>query len=342
MKLGAFFVDNLENDENMVNIEETTEEENIDKLLKSSVGGYTKKSVMECMEALKRQYFNAGNNLNENLKTLVDENEILKEKIDKLENDNKVLADKVILGAVETYDSKTGDIASYKAMIKALQQDVKELENKLFKSTIENNSLVESVEEKEKELAQKEHELQLLQEIIAEEKKETESKEEKSADLSATISKLNEELLYYKEIVSTGKVSELNTRIDELTAMVEAQNTIVEKRSQEIQTKDIALETLTAQNDMLNKTVSTLTLNIDSIMEQNEKLSAFNKTITEKLQVAQKGIVDEIAEKTDIYIEKLILARKLDEAHLKLNLYNEKVSSTVEKSVLKYDEIKLK
>lgn len=338
----AFFVDDIEIDENMVNIEETPEEEHIDKLLKSSVGGYTKKSVMEYIEALKRQYCNTGKNLNENLQTIVDENEKLKEKITKLENDNKVLTDKVVLEAVETYDSKTGDIASYKAMIKALQQDVKELENKLFKSTIENNSLVERAEEKEKELLQKEHELQLLQEIIAEEKKETESKEEKSSDLSATIGKLNDELLYYKEIVSTGKVSELNIRIDELTAMVEAQNAIVEKRSQEIQTKDITIETLTTQNDVLNKTITTLTQNIDNIMVQNEKLSALNKVITEKLEEAQKATVDEIASKTDIYIEKLILARKLDEAQLKLNLYNEKTSSNMEKSILKYDEIKPK
>lgn len=336
----VFFVDDLEIDENVVNIEETTEEDNIDKLLKSSVGGYTKKSVMEYIEALKKQYFNSGNSLNENLQTLVDENEKLKENLAKLENDNKLLTDKVVLGAVESYDSKTGDIASYKAMIKALQQDVKELENKLFKSTIENNSLMEGLKEKEKELLQKEHELQLLQEIIAEEKKETESKEEKSSDLSATICKLNEELLYYKEIVSTGKVSELNIRIDELAAMVEAQNAIVEKRSQEIQTKGIALETLTTQNDVLNKTVNTLTQNIDGLMVQNEKLSAFNKTITQKLEEVQKGIVDEIAEKTDIYIEKQILARKLDEAQLKLNLYNEKNSNSMEKNLLKYDEIK--
>lgn len=335
-------MENLETDENMVNIEETFEDENIDKLLKSSVGGFTKKSVIEYIEALKRQYCNAGSNLNENLQALAEENEKLKEKLNKLENDNKVLADKVVLGAVETYDSKTGDIASYKAMIKALQQDVKELENKLFKSTVENNSLVERSDEKEKELLQKEHELQLLQEIIAAEKKETESKEEESSDLSSTVSKLNEELLYYKEIVSTGKVSELNTRIDELTAMVEAQNSIVEKRSQEIQTKDITLETLTAQNEVLNKTVTTLTQNIDSIMVQNEKLSALNKVITQKLEEAQKDTVEEIAEKTDIYIEKLILARKLDEAQLKLNLYNEKASSNIEKSVIKYDEIKSK
>lgn len=335
-------MEDLEINENKVNIEETPEEENIDKMLKSSVGGYTKKSVMEYIEALKRQYSRTGNNLNENLQTLADENEKLKENLAKLENDNKVLSDKVVSGAVETYDSKTGDIASYKAMIKALQQDVKELENKLFKKTIENNSLVESVEEKDKELLQKEHELQLLQEIIAEEKKETESNEEKSSDLSAAISKLNDELLYYKEIVSTGKVSELNIRIDELTAMVEAQNAIVEKRSQEIQTKDISIETLTAQNDVLNKTITTLTQNIDSIMVQNEKFSALNKTITQKLEEAQKATVDEIAEKTDIYIEKLILARKLDEAQLKLNLYNEKASSNIEKSILKYDEIKAK
>ncbi|MPN23169.1 hypothetical protein SDC9_170557 [bioreactor metagenome] len=122
--------------------------------------------------------------------------------------------------------------------------------------------------------------------------------------------------------------------------MVEAQNAIVEKRSQEIQTKGIALETLTTQNDVLNKTVNTLTQNIDGLMVQNEKLSAFNKTITQKLEEVQKGIVDEIAEKTDIYIEKQILARKLDEAQLKLNLYNEKNSNSMEKNLLKYDEIK--
>ncbi|MDD3570651.1 MAG: hypothetical protein PHY44_06070, partial [Lachnospiraceae bacterium] len=130
--------------------------------------------------------------------------------------------------------------------------------------------------------------------------------------------------------------------IDELTAMVEAQNAIVEKRSQEIQTKDISLETLTSQNDVLNKTITTLPQNIDRIMIQNEKLSALNKTITQKLEEAQKATVDEIAEKTDIYIEKLILARRLDEAQLKLNLYNEKASSSIEKSILKYDEIKAK
>lgn len=325
-------MEELEINNNIYDSNEMAEEDNMDKLLKGSVGGYTKKSVMEYVGILKRQYYNTEDSLNFKVQTLLDENQKLKEK---LESNNKVLGDKVALGVVETQERNAGDIATYKAMIKALQQDVKELENKLFKSTTENSRLVEMWEEREKEISQKEHELQQMT--------ETEAKKEKSADLSTAVTQLKDEILYYKEMVSNGKISELNTRIDELTAMVEAQNAIVEKRCQEIQTKDITIETVTAQNDLLNKTITTLTQNIDSIMVQNEKLSAVNKIITQKLAEAQKTIVDEIAEKSDIYIEKLILSRRLDEAQLKLNLHNEKSAGIKEDAgFLKFDEIKFK
>gem|GEM_PF-2413225 len=327
-------MENLESNNNLEDTKEVSEAaelDDVDKKLKASVGGYTKKSVIQYLETIKKQHHSTENSLKLSVQTLFDEKEKLTEyceklkgKIDKHKNDNKVLADKVASQMVENMDSKIEDFSSYKSIIKALQHDVKELENKLFKSTMENKSLEDKLVEKEKEISQKDQSSQLLSEIIAETKKETEAEKEKSSELSVIVSQLKDEIVYFKEIVSAGKISELNIKIDELSAMVDVQNAIVEKRSQEIETKNITIETVTLQNDVLNKTITNLTENIDSLIVQNEKLSAVNKIITQKLEEVQKDIVDEISEKSDIYIEKLILARRLDEALLKLNVLDEK------------------
>lgn len=254
------------------------------------------------------------------------------EQADKIEKLNLLQNDKSLgeefapetVGAVEGI----GKIASYKAMIKALQQDVKELDNKLFKTTVEKQELMEQLEEME---PISKNEVTFLSEENT--GKEIENKD---TDLLSIVRQLNEEVIYYKELASVGKISELTAKIDELTARIEAQNDIIEKRNDEIQTKNATIETAVAQNEMLKKNIVNLTQNMDGIMVQNEKLSTLNNMITKKLEETQKAIVNEITEKSDIYIEKLILSRRLEAAQCKLNLYNEKnLHSKSESEILK-------
>ncbi len=303
------------------------EESDIKQYLKSALGGYTKSSVLDYLNLLRKQQQSTADTFVRNQQLLFDEkeslrkaNEILKAQLVRTENNYCELSDSIKIHEIENDDLTPSDISALKSKISVLEDELiksgndknlleKQLEHQ--KSTIDDFSQKLELSEQEK--------LSLKELIKAEVQKEKELSSVISR-LSGTIAERDEEVSFLNSLLSEGRVAELVSKVNELTEQLSTQSEMLVTYNNESCLKQQTIEVLTGENEILKQRIAELSRNSEELSSQSMKNLAACKALTEQLESEYKRSIALIKERSTLTMARLEAVRKLDEADSKLTL----------------------
>lgn len=299
-------------------LREKTEDADLNKYLKKSFGGYSKKSVMKYLNILRKQLQSSQETFSKNLE------ELYKEK-DRLKNDNESLLIRYnkLYAEYENLsqplnDVKTEEINASSEDYKLLKSNAIKLEEEIKKSDREKYALQRKIEQQANEINELNSQLELSKqetkmqkEFLKSEKAESRKQRETVADLSCLLEAEKEEVEYLKKKLTEENFAQLNSTISQLTEELKQQTEIIEKLNSENSLKDNYLKTIKVEMEMLKENISNLTKTTDDLSLQNNKLILANENLSYKLEEEYKKSIAMIKEKSGITIEKLICESKL-------------------------------
>jgi len=304
-------------------LREKTEELDLDHTLKSCVGGYTKKSVLEYLAQLKRQQQNTTNSFNRDLQATLDEkeklqgeNETLKKRVLKAETDYRSLSESVAGYRVENSELTMQDVMQLRSSLSLLEKDMDEAVARIRQDEQEQEHRRQELEERDRRLEKAAQELKLYQEMTVSARNESEGLRRTVSGQAAEITQLQGEVRYLKGIVSEGSVAELNNRITELMGDLERQQAELEARNKELESRGARLNLLEQKGEADRRIISQLQASLDGSTEQNEKLAAAEQELAGQLEEQLRRNVALLREAADLRVEKAILLRKLDAERL--------------------------
>lgn len=317
------------NNKNIVEmLRERTEESDLERYLKSTIGGYTKKSVLEYISTLRKQQQSTIQTFNQNIQALIEEKEnfraqyeILQLKLAKLEAEHKSLSESMIAFSIDDGEFSIQDISALQSTITALEMEIRKRDEANRNLEREIKRIEDDRNQTEKALEISRQETRIQQELLLTQKESSQKDRNLVVQLSGTVEELHGQIRYLKATMSDGKIAELGVRINEMLASISAQEDIINQKNEQLFEKEKDIHLLAEECDTLKKTLAALTDTMDTVTVQNEKLTASKMQAMEKLDELYKGTLSLISDKSDLLVEKLILSRKLDSANLKLSMY---------------------
>ena len=302
-----------------------TEEEDLDKILKSNMGGYTKKSVADYVNGIKKEQQKATVTFNKNMQSVLDEKEKLAAKIDSLnekltkkEAEYCSLSDVVNSFGGEAADNLSQSVTELIAKNSVLEQDKTDLSAKLMSEEVEQKRLKAALDDKTSQLETANKSIQVHKAGQAETQKEVDAARKEIATLTNTMDKLRKENDFLNEMVSEGRIAKLNEEIENLKRDVQKVSVILSKKERENESLNNFVSSMTEESATVSRANDKLRQVNDDTMLQNEKLLEANKLLVEQLKGAYSELVEAYAQKSDIAVEKAMLMRKLDSANVKL------------------------
>ena len=312
-----------------INIIETlrlkTEEIDMDKYLKTTFGGYTKQSVLDYLNVLRKQQQTTADTFYRNIQTAYNEkdalmkaNEALQCKIDKLESEYKNLSDSMLTVKLEDAEITMQDIISLKNTISAQEEELHK--SKADKSALENkiDNLNNVIDDLQKKIEQTEQEVLAAKEMLITEKHESKDQRNKITELSIAMESKLDEIKYLKAQQSEGKIHELNSKISDLTNQLTSQAEIMAKLNEQIELKEANIAIVTDDNEMHKERINNLVKTVQNLEESSEKLLLKNEQLIKQLEECHKKTIELISERSDETVERLITQRNLDEANSKI------------------------
>lgn len=304
-----------------------TEEADMNSYLKSTFGGYTKKSVLDYLAILRKQQQTMAENFNSNFQTHLEEKECIKRsyaalqiKLNKIESEYKNLSEAMLASQSDNPKHSVQDIPELKKAIAALEEELKrsKMEYKLSEGKLQqlentNQNLVIKLEQVNKEAdAQKE--------MLAIEKSESKKQRDLISKLSGLLEGERDEVKYWKSLQYDGQVAELTEQINKLADQLAVQTEVIARQNSDNLMKEETIETLSALVDTLKNKISSMSESLACTNLQNDKLVHANKALRERLEEENKKSITLIQEKSDANIEKFAALKRLSEANGKLSM----------------------
>lgn len=311
-----------------------TEEVDYDQILKKTLGGYTKQSVLEYLGILRKQQQTTAATFSRNMQVLYDEKEALKKNNEKLlarlnsmESKYESLSDSIQLFEFENKEFSIEDVLALRNQVAVLEGEIKKnqyemgnLQNKLDQTEIANQDLLKQLEIVNQEIEN--HKQLILAEKI-ETKKQRDTVLDTCRQLEAEIDKNR----YLSELLNNGELTQAKAKVNDLVEQLALLNNVNVKFISEIQTKDINIGTQNKQIDSLTQRVNSLSATLEEISEQNDKLFAANQALTDQLLEEYKKSIVLVKERSNIIMEKLTINNKLNDANTKISIMEQLIDS---------------
>lgn len=312
------------------------EEADFDSMLKTTLGGYNKKSVVEYITNLKKEQQKAVNTFNKTYQSLIDEKEKLTDQISAL-NEKLRKSDAEYRSLTEAIDASHDDedeknlthkLMTLSAQINVLKQEKNDVEASVKDKDIEVRKLSAVIKEKDKEIEVAGKNLQVTNESLAAAKIEAAEARAQISELANSLDGIRKENKFLENIVSEGAIAKLNEKIENLLSDITKQSELIVNKDREIKSLNEAVATLTSESAALMSANAQLRQVNEEIIIQNEKLSAANNEILNQLKSAYSEKAELFSQMSDLAVEKALLSRKLDAANARLEIlgYEEKVS----------------
>lgn len=316
----------IDSEKNIVEaLRSKTEELDIKQYLKSTMGGYTKNSVLEYVNMLRRQQQSMAETFSYNQQTLFDEkenlkkaNEVLKNHVAQVEAEYQELSKSLRINELENEDFSVSDVIALKSKISALEEDLNkgEIEKSHLEMQLEQQKSIS--EDTSFKLKQSEQEKLSIKEILKGEMSKSKELNLVISRLSGKIQEKDDEVVFLNSLVSEGQLAKLTEKVTELTEQLSSQAEVLVAYNHEGGLKSRMLEALNQENDALKKRNGDLSKNIDELKYQNCKYLAANSALTEQLENEYKKTIALIKEKSSVIMDKLTATGKLDEANSKI------------------------
>jgi len=323
-----------DDNKNIVEILRDKDEVNIDGVLKTTFGGYTKQSVQEYLSLIHKQQQASKETFSKNLQSILGEketirknNETLQARFDKLsaeyDNMSNSLKDIVL------------DDSEYSAQgVLELKNKIVSLEEQNKVTNRENYSLERKIEQLNNEISDLKNKLNLSikeyeaqKEMLKSERLELTKQRDLVADISNKLKEEKNEVKYLKGTISDGKFEELNSKIGQLLTQLSAQTEVNKKLNSENSLKDSTIDSLNDEVSLFKEKTNNLLKALQDTNVQNDKLLIANEALNYQLQEEFKKSIALINEKANITIDRLI-------AQKKLSVVEEKIA-TLEMQLLK-------
>jgi hypothetical protein len=300
-------------EENLVDtLRQRTENEEIKQYLKSTLGGYTKKSVMEYLALLQKQQQTISATFNRNMQLLLDEKEGLKKENEKVLSEI-AYKEYTFKCQAETLENRhLEQIETLQAENSAMQQKSQDLENNI-------SQMMRDLSESEEDLVKLKRETQHQAELLASEKQESDRQRELVSQYAGYTEELQKEIDYLKDFASEDKVAKLNEEIGVMIANCSLMETMVSQLKEQLAIKDSEIDVFTEENETLRLSIDNISRTLENLAVQNEKLVYANKELAKALEDENKKAIRLLHEKSDETVEKLVLRRKLEGLNNKLS-----------------------
>lgn len=296
-----------------------TEREDMKQFLKSKWGGYTKESVLEYLNALRRQQQVMSETFSRNQQVLYDEKERLKSSNDALKNrlrqveiEYKNLSEAMRGNQLDQDPDSLPDIVALKNRIAAMESDLERNlmeKGKLEKQIERQNAAIKELSQKAVLAAQ---EKQSIKEMLGAQMLESKNYRDQTLQLSGELEEKDREIKFLNSMMSDGELAKLSEKNDQLTAQLQEQTEAMAKCNRQSEVKSQSIETLKQENQTLRDNITRLSTNLDEMNEQNDKLFLAGQALSDQLELEYKRSLALIREKSFLVMEKLAAARKLE------------------------------
>ena len=292
--------------ENVVDIlREKTGEGDLDSILKSSIGGYTKRSVMEYLAFVKKQQQNLREAYTAEIERIQGEKDELLSEVNALQEREAHAEEAFRVRAEEEKAQLREEYAALeKDMDEALTR-IKEDELKLNRSADELAAEQLKTAQVRQEVDTREAQLNTANRTISELEARISAKNQELADQQETARVLRESLA---EDIS----GQLRDQIQTLMQSVEQLQKEIGLRDQELENRTKRIELLTGQERSNHAALEELQSRLTRQMEQNEWAESENEGLAEQLRTQMEQSVSLSRENARLKAANAILQRRLD------------------------------
>ncbi len=331
-----------------------TEESDLKQVLRSSIGGYTKQSVMDYLAIMRKNQQSMAETFYENQQLLYVEKEKLRKDNEKLKNKLAELDSKYLDLTVQVSPSNVSpsDGKELEGDALLLKQQVVSLELEIQEGVALLESLSSENEELKAKLALANQESETRKTLILSNDTESQKQKNRTDDLTAKLDevsltlqnervkweaertafeteklKYEEKLLLSKQNTANADLQQRSTqdidlmmRVNELTEQLSLQTELVASENTERTIREETIRSLTAQIEALKTDSATFKTTIENLTLQNEKLLLSNSTMCTRMEEECRRTTALINEKSDVFIEKLMAMKKLSEAETRISM----------------------
>lgn len=308
-------------------IREKTEETDLDCILKTCIGGYTKKSVLQYLTMLKQQQQNMKETYEAEIRRLVSEKEALAAEIElqsqRAESAEKDRADAICpeetavvpteISAPEADAEETDQLRREKAV---LEQDMDEAIERI-KEDEQKLSRMEAELRSEKQRAEKALEdAQSYRIMLDTAQRQKEEQEKLLSEQTLQLARTKEECSLLARQVSEGELAELQGQMEDLMSTVSLLHNEVALRDSELDNRAARIKSLTLQEQKNHALLDRVHTLLDQSREQNEWLESENDGLGERLHQQMDESIGLHREIARLKAANGILQRRLGSAQL--------------------------
>lgn len=315
----------MENDNDIVGILRDKDEVDLDGVLKTTFGGYTKQSVQEYLSLIHKQQQATKETFSKNLQTLFDEkeelrknNETLQARLNKLTSEYDNLAGSLKNIVLDDSEYSAQNVLELKNKIVSLEEQIKVTNRENYSLERKTEQLNNEIEELKTKLAISNKEYEAQKEMLKSERLELKKQRDIVADISNKLEEEKNEVKYLKGTISDGKFAELNSKIGQLSTQLSAQTEVNSKLNEEIILKNKTIDLLNDEVSMLKEKTDNLMKTLQEYKIQNDKLLIANEALDYQLQEEYKKTIALVNEKSGITIDRLIAQKNLSVAEAKI------------------------
>lgn len=316
----------MENDKNIVGILRDKDGVDLDGVLKTTFGGYTKQSVQEYLSVIHKQQQASKETFSKNLQDILEEKETIRKnsetlqaRYDKLSAEYDNMANSLKSIVLDDSEYSAQNVLELKNKIISLEEQIKvtNRENYSLERRTEklNNEIIDLTNQLN--ISKKEYEAQ--KEMLKSDKLELTKQRDMVADISNKLNEEKNEVKYLKGTMSDGKFAELNSKIGELSTQLSAQTEVNNKLNQENGLKEKTIDSLNDEVSLLKNKTNNLLKTLQDTNTQNDKLLIANEALKFQLQEEYKKSIALINEKASITIDRLIAQKNLSMAEAKIS-----------------------
>lgn len=302
-------------------------EENLDDVLKSSMGGYTKKSVQDYVTQLRRQQQTAGRRFNEDMKNVLAEKEALKEELTRVkarlsskEAQYLALSDSLQEYRQAEEENSVENMVDLKRQLAKQEDTISTLDTEKQLLVQKQSQAEQYIEELKKELEQQAQEHGLTKELLHEEKRKNKQTIQQVQEVSTQLTVAQDEIAFLREKVSEGEVGRLKDAVDKLQKELKVQQELLEQRKKELNMREQQIQSDAKHLDMKDNQVKRLREKneklqqmVDQMTEENQQMEAYQQELTERLQEEFQKNLDMLHAKSKLQLENLKLSQKLED-----------------------------
>lgn len=290
-------------------LREKTGEGDLNSILKPSMGGYTKRSVMEYLAFVKKQqqsmkdsYAGELQRLQSEAVTLQSEADAMRHALETAESDCQAKIEAALDQQAQRmqsdYDALEKDMDEAVTRIKEDEAQILEYRKRLAEQIQKSEQSKQNTSTARIMLDTANAKIDELTRLLTRQASDMERMQEVEKNL--------------REKLAEDKVSDLNLQIQELIQDVELLKNEISIRDQELSNREKRLETLTRQEQTNHHTLEQLQIDLQNAREQNEWLETENGELGQRLQAQTQQIIALSREVAHQKAANAILQRKLE------------------------------